>query len=289
MKKILVFSIVVFAITTIYAAGITFTFSNVVITGSVPTYLEFDVMAEADVAGSRLGDNIVYINYNTLGFETSVAAAGKVSVEKGTLLLGDFGPPAPYYTIINIIDNTTSRFAVTCEYNYPDSPEYGNEVLVDPTQLMHIKMEIADTDQTSGLSFEQSLMENNEYESDNTAKYSPVIANDTNNSSLQPSAIEPNTEKPTKYLLKQNYPNPFNPTTKVEFEIPEYTDNLELSVFNVVGQKIATLYKGQMKIGRFSLIWDGTNSLGRLLPSGVYFVNMSTKNYKKSVKVILMK
>ncbi len=167
----------------LWATGISFTFANASITGSSPKYYEFDVMAQADAAGTKIGDNIIYINYNTLGFGTSVVSSGKVEVSKGVLLEGG-SEPFVYYTIINTADNTDSRFAVTCGYNYPDYPEYGNDLPITPTKLLHIKMEIADANQTAGLSFEPSLMAGQEYESDNSTKYDPVIGIDTDDSSL---------------------------------------------------------------------------------------------------------
>ncbi len=271
----------------LWATGLTFTFSNGVITGSGPKYYEFDVMLQADSAGTRLGDNQVYINYNTLGFGSLVAQNGKVTVEKGTLLLGDFGPPAPYYTIVNVTDNTSSRFAVTVEYNYPDSPEYGNEVPQTPTQLMHIKIEIADSNQTANLSFEQSLMEGQQFYSNNSTKYSPIIATDTDNSPLDdtPSAIDDmNQAIPAHFKLYSNFPNPFNPETSLKFDLPRFTKNVKLEIYDILGQKVATLVNRDLQAGRYTFKWSAEN-----MPSGVYFAIFKAGEYTKAIKMMLVK
>jgi len=276
-----------------FSAEITFTFANGIVSGSSPSYYEFDIMAQADVAGTRIGDNQVYINYGTLGFGSSIAANGKITVEKGTLMQGDFGPPAPYYTIVNIIDNSPSRVAVTSEYNYGDSPEYGNEVSTTPTQLMHIKIEIADTNQTAALSFEQSLMAGQEYESDNNTVYNPVTAIDTDDSPLKHSASalgkDNGSSIPQKYALLPNFPNPFNPSTTLRFELPQYTAHLQLAVYDVLGRKVATLFSGSLKAGRFNYQWNGQNAAGIPVPTGVYFAVLKATHFNKTIKMMLIK
>ena len=274
----------------LWATGITFTFANVTITGTSPSFYEFDVMAQADASGSKLGTNLVYINYNTAGFGSSVAANGKITVTKGTLLEGG-APPSFYYDIVNTTDNTASRFAVTSEYNNPDYPEYGNALPTTPTQLIHIKLEIADINETAGLSFEQPLMVGQEYESDNVAKYSPVTASDTENSSLDPSALEPvsGTGLPEKFALKQNFPTPFNPSTMLQFEIPEITQNLQLTVFDVLGRKVVSLYQGDIQPGVFHYQWNGKDAAGNDMPTGVYFAILKAPQFSQTIKMMLIK
>ncbi|MCK4357372.1 MAG: right-handed parallel beta-helix repeat-containing protein, partial [Candidatus Cloacimonetes bacterium] len=160
--------------------GITFTFANGVLSGG---YYEFDVMVAGSAEGTKLGDTQTYINYNTLGFGSSIYANGKVTLTKGTILQGDISG-ADLYTLTNVTDNTTSRISVTYGYNFSFMPSWANDLPTTPTQIMHVKIEIADPSQTAGLSFEQSLMENQQYYSDNTNKYSPVIAIDEDNTTL---------------------------------------------------------------------------------------------------------
>jgi hypothetical protein len=65
--------------------------------------------------------------------------------------------------------------AITAEYIRPDNPELANKLLATPTQWVHVKIEISDSSKSANLSFEQSLMSGNEYQSDNSTKYSSVM------------------------------------------------------------------------------------------------------------------
>ncbi len=171
----------------LYATGITFTFANSTLSGSS---FEFDVMVQGSASGTKLGDNQVYINYDTNAFGTNVASSGNVTVTKGAILEDGGSPLTDLYSIVNILDNTSSRFSVTVSYNYGNSPTFGNDLPTSPTQLLHIVMNIADDSYTAGLSFYQPFMDGQEYESDNTAKYNPVVADDTDDSPLSPIVVD---------------------------------------------------------------------------------------------------
>ncbi len=171
--------------------GITFTFANGQITGSGPYYYEFNVMAKGSSAGTKIGDCLVYINYNSVGFGPSIYTNGKVTVTKGTLTQGDLAPSLPLYGGTGtgngdpiIADNTSSRLSINILYNFDGSPTSANDLPATATQWAHVKIEIANQGQSSGLSFQQALMSGQEYESDNLAKYSPVTASDTDDQSL---------------------------------------------------------------------------------------------------------
>ncbi len=273
-----------------WAAGITFTFANHTVTFDGTTkYFEFDVMAQASAVGTKIGDNQVYINYNTAGFGSSIVANNKVTVEKGTLLQND-GPP--YYNIDNVADNTSSRFAVTVGYVYGNNPEYGNDLPAEPTQLLHIKIAIADTSQTSGLTFYQPLMVGQEYESDNTTKYDPVVADDTLDTSLKlnAAAVEQlNSGIPERFYLYNNYPNPFNPTTTLRFDLPRNASNVRLVVYDILGREVVTLFAGDLTAGRYSYQWNGKNRFGSPVPSGIYFAGFKAGHYSRTIKMMLVK
>jgi photosystem II stability/assembly factor-like uncharacterized protein len=94
---------------------------------------------------------------------------------------------------------------------------------------------------------------------------------------------------PYKYSLKQNYPNPFNPNTKIEYNISDISE-IDLKVFNLLGQEIKTIFKGIKTAGSYTINFSGNN-----LPSGMYFYRLSTKNLKTNItnfetkKMILLK
>jgi hypothetical protein len=87
-----------------------------------------------------------------------------------------------------------------------------------------------------------------------------------------------------------NYPNPFNPTTTISFSTTESTENTELTIYNVKGQKIRTLYPFPNRgLGTRSVIWDGTDENNQPVSSGIYFYKLKTCNYTNTKKMILLK
>ncbi len=93
---------------------------------------------------------------------------------------------------------------------------------------------------------------------------------------------------PQQYALYQNYPNPFNPTTSIRFDIPQSSWVL-LRVYDVLGREVRTLTEGNYETGAHSLQWDGTNSLGQTMPTGVYLYQLSSGDYKSSRRMLLLK
>lgn len=163
-------------------SGITFTFANGEFSSG---YYDFDVMLSADAAGNKLGSSQIYINYNTLGFGENVVANSNITVTKGTLLEGELveGSGLLLYQIVNTIDNTNSRFAVATSYDYPTAPASANDIPTTPTQFVHVQLEIVDASQAAGLSFEESLMTGQTYESTNSTTFT-VTAEDSDDSTL---------------------------------------------------------------------------------------------------------
>jgi len=81
-------------------------------------------------------------------------------------------------------------------------------------------------------------------------------------------------EMPTNFKLSQNYPNPFNPSTIIGFQLPKVSD-VQLIVYNILGQKIKTIVNQKLTAGIFSAVWDGTNDIGLGVAAGVYFYRFS--------------
>jgi hypothetical protein len=88
---------------------------------------------------------------------------------------------------------------------------------------------------------------------------------------------------PHKLELAQNYPNPFNPQTTIGFSLDE-AGEVDLSVYNVLGQKVTTVYSGKLEAGDHTFLWDGdANS------SGVYFYRLTTERHTVTKKMMLLK
>ena len=92
---------------------------------------------------------------------------------------------------------------------------------------------------------------------------------------------------PASFALKQNYPNPFNSRTVIRFELPEAGDT-EVALYNLVGQKVATLVKGVREPGSYTLRWDGRDDGGRLMASGVYFYRLQAGGRIATRKLLLL-
>lgn len=101
---------------------------------------------------------------------------------------------------------------------------------------------------------------------------------------LVPNALSDNNfPVPGNFSLSQNYPNPFNPTTSVDFDLPSGCQ-VELVVFNTLGQKVATLVKGYMPAGSHQVQWNGENANGTTVPSGLYMYRLQARTTNRSTR-----
>lgn len=93
---------------------------------------------------------------------------------------------------------------------------------------------------------------------------------------------------PRVLTLKQNYPNPFNPTTTISFSIPS-DSKVELSVYNIKGQRIKTLIDNKLEKGKHSIVWNGTDASSKRVSSGIYFYRVKAENQIAVRKMLLLK
>ena len=96
------------------------------------------------------------------------------------------------------------------------------------------------------------------------------------------------TSLPTEFALSQNYPNPFNPTTTIDFKVASAA-NVNISVFNVLGQRVRNLVDQDLAAGSYSTTWDGRDDSSQPLASGVYFYRLQSGSYVESRKMTLLK
>ena len=101
-------------------------------------------------------------------------------------------------------------------------------------------------------------------------------------------AIDESGLTPFEFALHQNYPNPFNPETNIQFDVAENSD-VNVSIFNIMGQKVATLVNGNMDAGIYHIKWNGLSDKGIALPSGMYFYKMKSLEYQSVKKLVLVK
>ena len=93
---------------------------------------------------------------------------------------------------------------------------------------------------------------------------------------------------PTTLALGQNYPNPFNPQTSISFAIPEKSD-VNLSVYDILGNKVRTLANGEFEPGDHKVIFDGNNDSGKPVSAGIYFYRLDTGKSSITRKMVLLK
>jgi hypothetical protein len=109
---------------------------------------------------------------------------------------------------------------------------------------------------------------------------------------IEPIPINQEKIKPESYNLYQNYPNPFNPATKIKFYLPEsgqISIPVNLSIFDIQGEKIKVLFDGFATSGTHEFKWDGTNGIGKRVAGGIYLYVLETTNNIYSNKMVLLR
>ena len=123
-----------------------------------------------------------------------------------------------------------------------------------------------------------------------------IFANDSEGNTIQ---IEPKDtvlteikfrklEIPESYILFQNHPNPFNPETSISYQIPEAAQ-VEIKIFNTMGQNIKTLISQKQNAGYYLVHWDGNDSNGNKVVSGIYMYRIEAGDFICIKKMTLMK
>ena len=99
--------------------------------------------------------------------------------------------------------------------------------------------------------------------------------------------------RPKKTKLAQNFPNPFNPETWIPYQLSQDA-NITIQIHNISGQNVRTLNLGHKPIGSYmtastAAYWDGKNSIGETVSSGIYFYTLKTKDFSATRRMIILK
>lgn len=116
----------------------------------------------------------------------------------------------------------------------------------------------------------------------------PVLINSTQSILSTALWVEREMGIPDEFALHQNYPNPFNPLTKIQYDIPKKTDH-RLVIYDILGRTVKTVAEGEIKPGYYEVTWDGTDSYGVQVSTGVYFYRLKTEEFTDVGKMIFMK
>ncbi len=100
--------------------------------------------------------------------------------------------------------------------------------------------------------------------------------------------VEEDAARPYAFQLGKNYPNPFNPETVIPFELAS-TGDARLEVFNMLGQKVATLVSGPQRAGKHLAVWTGSDDAGRSVASGAYLLRLSSDGKTATQRIMLLK
>ena len=99
-------------------------------------------------------------------------------------------------------------------------------------------------------------------------------------------------ELPSEFEISQNFPNPFNQTTNITLMIPDTWQNgaeIELTIYNLLGQRIKMLFNGRRLYGDFTVQWDGTNDQGVKVGSGCYLYRIHARDQHVVKRMFLIK
>ena len=93
---------------------------------------------------------------------------------------------------------------------------------------------------------------------------------------------------PDKYQTLACYPNPFNGNLQIQYNIDDVSD-VNINIYSVDGGLVKVLKLGRLSSGQHSFHWDGRNSNGKYLPTGIYIISLKSKNIVTNKKVLYLK
>ena len=168
------------------------------------------------------------------------------------------------------------------EISFLFTDEMGNSAevpmgLIDFTGWVYLSTTLGETGITGNIYFRGMKIKRTETGLKESAVWFDAIHSDDYVSSVEDKQEE------KSFMLAQNYPNPFNPSTTISFSIAE-AGKVNLTVYNILGQKVAVLMNGNLSSGRHEIKFDAS-----ALSSGIYFYRLKSRDYALVKKMILLK
>ncbi|RLC47342.1 MAG: hypothetical protein DRH57_04235 [Candidatus Cloacimonadota bacterium] len=210
--------------------------------------------------------------YNMVLFAS--AFVGNDVLADSTNMVGAFGP--------NHCDTLNDCRALGVWEEHPSAPGNGfwyfTIVANEDGELMHFKLYDASNDNI--LDANETILFQNDSTIGNPDSLF-LITSSTPTDNYQ-------SNMPHSFELKQNYPNPFNPQTVIAYQLPERAA-VEISIYNILGQKVKTLVNDRKEAGYHKVIWNGKDAENRDVSSGIYFYKISTDKFSETKKCLLLK
>ena len=106
------------------------------------------------------------------------------------------------------------------------------------------------------------------------------------NQGTSATAVASETTTPTTFALGANYPNPFNPATTIPLAVPDGAKNVDLTIYNVIGQPMRQVWTGPLAAGEHELTWDGRDAQGQPVATGVYVYRLQVDGQTRTRKMV---
>jgi len=183
-----------------------------------------------------------------------------------------------YHSIIPIPEDSSFEATLTLFYG---QSEFDNSGLLDETELGLCKYDESESTWTfRGATVDTAA---NLVSLSGVTEFSLWAITDSSNAVVGASASDEAKKLPIECKLSQNYPNPFNPTTLIEYDLP-VDCHIKLTIYNILGQKVATLVDGNQKAGYKRARWDAGS-----LCSGIYFYRLQAGDFVQTRKMVVLK
>ena len=249
------------------------------------------------------------------GYWVKAESKGSIRLKKDATYLEsqmkifDYLPDLNQYPFLTLQDSDSNKAEIyySVEFNYDGQNEYFQLPPVPPDKAFDVRtldgyfatakesfpirlqsssypVQITNFKQNSDTRFSYKIIgeDGKEFEFNNEDKMT-IYESDQDTLHFQ----RINTD-PTDFHISHNYPNPFNTTTHIEYGLPEET-KIKIMVFDLLGNRIKTLYSGIQQTGYHKIMWHGTNNKDIPVVSGIYFLVFKSKSYNTSYKMILLK
>ena len=243
------------------------------------------------------------VNYQVLGVTASATADSNYEPEKTIDGLGYYdgdetsrwaAQPMPQYLVFDLGTEKSVSMTKFSFYNFQEARIYQYTVSISDDQVNWKDVVVNASSGSEEWTVNQFVEQQTRYvkleflsstnNPNNWANLWEAQIWGTNNAQPDSVTSVEDNQLPDKFSLSQNYPNPFNPSTSIEFELKE-NSKVKLTVYNILGEKVAELVNGEINAGVHKVEFNGAN-----LASGIYVYRLDAGNkFIETKKMVLMK